>query len=109
MATTVYQSVDVELFSGKVITLRPLKISLLRKFMDEFDGLNDVSDDNNKSISKMIDCVAIAMRQYDPKLAEDKEALEEELDLPTIYKIIEVASGINMGDSDPNLVAGLSG
>jgi len=109
MATTVYQSVDVELFSGKVITLRPLKLSLLRKFMKEFDGLGGVADDNDKSLTKMVDCVAIAMQQYDADLASDKEALEDELDLPTIYRIIEVASGIKMDDSDPNLVAGLSG
>ncbi len=109
MATTVYQSVDVELFSGKVITLRPLKLSLLRKFMKEFDGLSKVADDNDKSLTKMVDCVAIAMQQYDPELSKDKEALEDELDLPTIYRIIEVASGIKMDDSDPNLVAGLSG
>ncbi len=109
MATSVYQPVDVELFSGKVLTLRPLKLSLLRKFMKEFDGLGKVADDNDKSLTKMVDCVAIAMQQYDAALAENKEALEDELDVPTIYKIIEVASGIKMDDSDPNLVAGLSG
>ena len=109
MATTVYQPVDVELFSGKVITLRPLKLSLLRKFMKEFDGLSKVADDNDKSLTAMIKCVAIAMQQYDEELAKDTAALEDELDLPTIYKIIEVASGIKMDDSDPNLVAGLSG
>jgi len=109
MATTVYQAIEVELFSGKVLTVRPLKLSLLRKFMKEFDGLSKVSDDNDKSLTKMVNCVAIAMQQYDPELAGDKEALEDELDLPTIYKIIEVASGIKMDDSDPNLGAGLSG
>lgn len=109
MATTVYQSVDIELFSGKVITLRPLKLSLLRKFMTEFDNLSEVASDNNKSLDKMVDLVSIAFQQYAPELTEDKEALEDELDLPTIYKIIEVASGIKMDDSDPNLVAGLSG
>jgi len=109
MATSVYQPVDVELFSGKVITLRPLKLSLLRKFMKEFDKLGKVADDNDKSLTAMVECVAIAMAQFDPELAADKAALEDELDLPTIYKIIEVASGIKMDDSDPNLVAGLSG
>lgn len=109
MATSVYQPVDIELFSGKVITARPLKLSLLRKFMKEFDGLAAVADNNDKSLTKMVDCVAIAMSQYDPELAADKAALEDELDLPTIYRIIEVASGIKMDDSDPNLVAGLSG
>ncbi len=109
MATTVYESVEIELFSGKVIALRPLKLSLLRKFMREFDDLSTVAEDNDKSLDKMVACVAIAMEQYAPELAKDKDALEDELDLPTIYKIIEVASGIKMADSDPNLVAGLGG
>jgi hypothetical protein len=39
------------------------------------------------------------MKQYKPELAEDLGALEESLDLPTVYKIVEEASGINLGDS----------
>ena len=97
MATTVYQSVEITLFSGKVLTLRPLKLSLLRKFMKEFDGLGVVADDNDKSLDKMVDCVAIALQQYDPELAKNRGEIEDELDLPT------------MDDSDPNLAAGLSG
>jgi len=109
MATAVFETVELELFSGKVIKVRPLKLSLLRKFMQEFNNLGDVADDNDATLSKMIDCVAIAMKQYDPKLAESREELEDELDLPTMYKIIEIAAGIKMNDTDPNLAAGLSG
>lgn len=109
MATSVFQPVEIELLSGKTLTIRPLKISLLRKFFKEFDGLTAVADDNDKSLTKMLNCVAIAMNQYDAELAANKKELEDELDLPTIYKIIEVASGIKMDDSDPNLVAGLGG
>ena len=43
-------------------------------------------------------CVQIAMKQYSPELAGDVEALEENLDLPTVYKIVEEASGIQLGD-----------
>jgi hypothetical protein len=39
------------------------------------------------------------MKQYKPELAEDKEALEENLDLPTVYKIVEEASGIKLSDA----------
>ena len=51
----------------------------------------------------IIDCVQIAMRQYAPELADDREALEDEVDLPTAYRIIEVGSGIKLDDDDPNL------
>jgi hypothetical protein len=40
------------------------------------------------------------MEQYKPELAKDREALEENLDLPTLYKIIEAASGTNLGESN---------
>ena len=46
-----------------------------------------------------MECVQIAMQQYKPELADDKEALEENLDLPTVYKIVEEASGIRISES----------
>jgi hypothetical protein len=42
------------------------------------------------------------MKQYKPELA-DKEKLEDVVDLPTIYKVIEVAAGIKL--NDPNALA----
>ena len=47
----------------------------------------------------LMECVQIAMQQYKPDLSEDLKSLEENLDLPTVYKIIEAASGTNMSDS----------
>jgi hypothetical protein len=42
------------------------------------------------------------MKQYNEDYAT-KEKLEEVIDLPTVYKIIEVASGIKL--NDPNALA----
>jgi hypothetical protein len=36
------------------------------------------------------------MQQYKPELAGDVAKLEDLLDLPTVYKIVEAASGINL-------------
>jgi hypothetical protein len=36
------------------------------------------------------------MKQYKPELAGDLAALEENIDLPTVYKIVEEASGIKL-------------
>ena len=36
------------LIDGKTITVRPLKISLLRQFMKKFDGIAKVAEDNDK-------------------------------------------------------------
>lgn len=96
MATTVHESQELTLIDGTKITVRPLKISLLRSFMKKFEGVAAVADDNEKSMNLLIECVQIAMKQYKPELAEDMSKLEEILDLPTVYKIVEAASGTNL-------------
>lgn len=96
MATTTNEKKTVTLIDGTKIEVRPLKISLLRNFMTKFEGIAKVADDNDKSMSLLMECVQIAMQQYKPELAEDLDALEEVLDLPTVYQIVEEASGINM-------------
>lgn len=90
---------QITLIDGTKIEVRPLKISLLRKFLSTFEGISKVSEDNDKSMDILLDCVQIAMQQYKPELAEDKEALEDNLDLPTLYKIIEAASGTNLSEN----------
>jgi hypothetical protein len=96
MTTTVHEAKTVALMDGTVITVRPLKISLLRKFMKEFEGLAKVADNNAKSMDVLMACVNIAMEQYAPEM--DKATLEDNLDLPTVYQIVEEASGINLSD-----------
>ena len=98
MATATEEK-TVTLIDGTKIKVRPLKISLLRPFMKKFEDIAKVADDNEKSMDLLMDCVQIAMKQYKPELAEDKEALEENLDLPTVYKIVEEASGIRISES----------
>jgi hypothetical protein len=96
MATTTHENDQVTLIDGTKITVRPLKISLLRPFMKKFEGVAKVAEDNEKSMTLLIECVQIAMQQYKPELAGDIQKLEDLLDLPTVYKIVEAASGINL-------------
>lgn len=105
MAVTVNEAEDIVLIDGTVISIRPLKISLLREFMKKFEGISEVAEDNDKSMNVLMECVQIAMKQYKPELAADPKVLEENIDLPTVYKIVEAASGINLSDG----VAGLMG
>lgn len=109
MATQVYETSEITLIDGKVVKMRPLKISLLREFMKKFEGIAEVADDNDKSMDILIDCVQIAMKQYDPKLAEDRAALEDTIDLPSVYKVIEAASGIKFDDQGNATAAGILG
>lgn len=93
MATTINEEKTIKLFDGTEITIRPLKISLLRPFMEKFEKIQNVADDNDKSMNLLMECVQIAMKQYNPELAGDIKKLEDNLDLPTVYKIVEEASG----------------
>ena len=96
MATTMYEPQKLTLMDGTEISVRPLKISLLRPFMAKFEGVAAVADNNEKSMTLLIECVQIAMKQYKPELADDISKLEEVLDLPTVYKIVEAASGTTL-------------
>jgi hypothetical protein len=100
MATTVHEGRELILMDGTKIKVRPLKISLLRPFMTKFEKIAEVAEDNEKSMALLIECVQIAMEQYSPDLAKDKDKLEDVLDLPTVYDIIEAASGVKLSDAN---------
>ena len=98
MTTTVNENKTITLIDGTEISVRPLKISLLKPFMKKFDEIAEVATDNEKSMDVLMACVQIAMKQYKPELAEDEKALEDLLDLPTVYKIVEEASGVKLSE-----------
>jgi inhibitor of KinA sporulation pathway (predicted exonuclease) len=98
MATTVNEKKTVTLIDGTKIELRPLKISLLRPFMKKFEGIAAVAEDNGKSMDLLMECVIIALQQYKPELTDEKY-LEDNLDLPTVYQIVEEASGIKLSEA----------
>jgi inhibitor of KinA sporulation pathway (predicted exonuclease) len=99
MTTTVNEEKKITLIDGTEISVRPLKISLLRDFMKKFDAISEVADDNDKSMNLLMECVQIALKQYKPEIATDVKALEDLIDLPTVYKIVEEASGIKLGET----------
>jgi hypothetical protein len=101
MASTIYEKTDLVLMDGTKISMRPLKISLLRKFMKKFDTVVEVASSNVDSMDVLIDCALIAMEQYAPEFATDREKFEDVADIKMVYKIIEVASGIKL-DAEGN-------
>jgi len=107
MADKATSKEKVTLVDGSEISVQPLKISLLRPFMKRFQELASVADDNDKSMDVLLDCVQIAFKQFKPELSENRESLEELLDLPTVYKIIDAASGVQI--SDPTAIVNTLG
>lgn len=102
MATKVFETLVLELQDGTEVTIRPLPIKKLRKFMEVVKGLEE-SEDEILSMGILVDACAIAISVSKPELAADKEKLEDALDVPTMYKILEVAGGVKL--NDPNLTA----
>lgn len=100
MATTINEATQVTLLDGTTFEVRPLRISLLRDFMKTFDQIAQVADNNDKSMDLLIKCVQIALKQYQPEIADDAAKLEDLLDLPLVYNIVEVASGIQLNGTD---------
>jgi len=98
MADKVSEKKHVVLIDGTKVPVQPLKISLLKPFMKKFQELSTVADDNAKSMDILLDCVQIAFKQYSPELAEDREALEDNINLPTVYEVVDAASGIQLAD-----------
>lgn len=62
--------------------------------MDAFELVKEAKDDYD-AIAYLSECARIAMQQYYPKI-QTIEDLEDSLDLPTIYKILDVAAGIKV-------------
>lgn len=118
MATTVYNQEDIVLQDGKEVTLRPLPIGRLRRFMEAWGRFANVKNDD-EGFDVFLNCAGIALEsefkgQFDSLKAskdeqekgqylseEYKEYLEDTLDLDTIYKILEVTGGIKF---DANLM-----
>jgi hypothetical protein len=96
MSTTVHEKRELALMDGTKFEVKPLKISLLKPFMSKFQELSAVADDNEKSMDILLDCVQIAFKQFLPLLADNRLAIEENLDLPTVYAIVDAASGISL-------------
>jgi hypothetical protein len=68
--------------------------------MEAFHLIKDAKNDL-ESISYLSECARIAMKQYKPEISKTLEDLEDNVDLPTIYKIINIGGGISVnGEAD---------
>ena len=94
MATRIYNTETIELIDGTVIEISPLKIKYLREFMEAFNFI-DLAENDEEAIVALANCARIAMKQYYPSI-KTMEDLEDSIDLPTVYKILNIAAGIKV-------------
>jgi hypothetical protein len=96
MATKIYDSETITLVDGTEIYLTPLKIKYLRQFMIAFEDVKDTKNDED-AIASLVECARIAMQQYLPRI-KTVEELEDVVNMPNIYKILEIAAGIKINN-----------
>jgi hypothetical protein len=98
MATQIYKTKNIFLFDGTEIETMPLKIKYLREFMDAFDKIKYTKDDD-EAMLVLLECTRIAMKQYHPSISGSIEELEDNIDLPTVHEILDIAANIKIGES----------
>jgi hypothetical protein len=96
MATSVYKTKNIYLFDGTEIQITPLKIKYLREFMDAFYKIKETKDDD-EAMMVLLECTRIAMKQYCPSISKSIEELEDNIDLPTVHDILDLAGNIKVG------------
>lgn len=102
MATKIYESTHVYLINGTELYITPLKIKYLREFMIAFQDVKEAKTDT-EAISALTFCALITMKQYLPEI-KTIDALEDVIDLPTIYKILDIAAGIKINKDSEETV-----
>jgi hypothetical protein len=96
MATKIYDTATIELIDGTELYITPLKLKYLREFMDIFQNVK-ITEKETDTISTLVDCARVAMKQYYP-LIKTSEDVEDMVDMPTIYVILDIAAGIKIND-----------
>jgi hypothetical protein len=102
MATKIYDTKKISLVDDRIITVSPLKIKYLREFLEKFETIKQAKSDD-ESISVLAECALISMQQYCPSI-KTIEDLEDSLDLPTIYEVIDIAAGIKINEKSEDTV-----
>jgi len=95
MATEIYKTEIIKLVDGTELEIIPLKIKYLREFMDTFEAIR-VTKSDQEAILVLSECARICMKQYYSPISKTIGELEDNIDLPTIYKILDVAAGIKI-------------
>ena len=95
MATTIYNSQIIHLFDGTELEIVPLKIKYLREFMDVFENIKNTKNDD-EAIAVLVECVRICMKQYYAKISGTVEQIEDNIDMPTVYKVLDTSAGIRI-------------
>ncbi len=96
MATKVYEIELVSTVDGLILEITPLKIKFLREFLVAFEGLR-LSKGEEAGMDALSRCILITMKQFLPEI-KTIEQLEDTFDLPTMYRILDIAAGVKINE-----------
>ena len=96
MATEIYKTKKIFLFDGTEVKMMPLKIQYLREFMDAFNMIKETKTDD-EAMLVLLECTRIAMKQYHPYISDSIDSIEDNIDLPTMHEILDIAGNIKIG------------
>jgi hypothetical protein len=96
MPTEIYKTSIIELFDGTELYITPLKIKYLKLFLEEFENVKTAKSDD-EAIDYLCRCATITMRQYCPTI-KTQDQLEDNIDMPTIYKLLDYSAGIKINE-----------
>jgi len=103
LATTVYDVEEIQLSDGSSLTLKPLTIKKMRKFMEtikEMDIEENASEEGAMDV--FIKAAMVCLEESRPELSTSRDLFEDIIEIPTMMKILEVVGGLKL--TDPNLL-----
>lgn len=105
MANTVYTVHEYALDDGTVIILKPLVISKMRKFMEIMDEKLPKATEIFEMLPILVEAAVVCLEKNNPEVVADIDKFKDNVDLDTLYKILEVCGGVKL--NDPNLMMAL--
>ena len=119
MATQVGRKEEIELKDGTVVTLSPLPISTLRKFMANLKKLDEVvikeDSDQMDIMTVLVDCAAIALSKQLPDITgyltdkeQSRDEFEDIVDSDIVEKVNEICGGIKFDDPNQRAAAAMA-
>jgi hypothetical protein len=108
LATSVYTTEEVQLQDDTTVTLKPLNIKALRKFMKVMEKFGEEQTTEDEGLEILLDASALCLKGQRPEFWNTDEdchsdSYEEAVDMPTVYKVLDVCGGVKL--NDPNLLA----
>lgn len=103
MATNIYEINNIKLLDGTSISIYPLKIFYLRQFMNAFNNIKECKNDD-ESIAVLVECTRIAMQQFYPEISNHVSEIEDNMDIHTVYDILEYCAGIRVREESTETV-----